>query len=345
MTLLKKSLYIIAYYIVVATFSCLAFSSLIDSYEQTATLPDGLSPDSLRITIYLEEADKELLTTDQFIEQLMSQGDQPFLLYKDVDMAYGKFFYLQQRDLPVSKVDWMQAYEDQPVAVLDHAMKHNIIEKGEKKYFRYNNQDYEVIDLFTPKNHVMELERSFFISLDPTTNIAGVYNIDGLSPNTVNQALMSLQEEVPALLFEINPLQPTMKERIEYVLEDQFIVIIILIVTISFIGMSTIGITSAWIDSRRDEIFARYLVGARFKDIQWWLLREYLIVLTGSFTIGAICALLLVSVNAFDKVVTVFDGRGLMTSLAFCLTIGTSTLIIASWFSQIKKGIIRKGAS
>lgn len=345
MTLLKKSFYIIAYYMVVATFSCLAFSSLINSYERTAILPDGLSANSLRVTIQSAEEEIEKRTAGNLIEELESKSNRPFLLFKEVDMAYGKYFYLHQHDLPVSTVDWDQVPKEQPVAVLDKAMIHNVTEKNGKKYFRYNSRDYEVMDLFTPKEVMTELERSFFISLDPTINITGVYDIDGLSLNTVRQALISLQKDIPSLHFEVNPLHPSMKERIDYVIEDQMVIVVMLLVTMIFIGMSTIGTTTAWIDSRRDEIYARYLVGARFKDIQWWLLKDYLFVLIGSFAAGAVIAFLLIAVNAFDKVVNAFDERGLMVAFVFCLFIGILTLVTATWLSQLKKGIIRKESS
>ncbi|UTR16780.1 hypothetical protein MM221_09820 [Salipaludibacillus sp. LMS25] len=346
MTLLKKSLYIIAYYSLVATFSCLAFSSIIESYEKTAILPDGLSADSLRLEIHSDEQDEgKLATTAQLIDQLRAQSGQSFLLYKEVDKRFGKSFFLHEHELPISTVDWQKLSAEKPVALLDLSIKHHAIEREGKKYFSYKNKDYEVMDLFIPRESVIDFNRSFLISLDQTANILGVYDIDGLSASTVSQALTALQEDIPSLMFDLHPLQPTFKERLTHVVQDQLIIIIMLSVTIIFIGMSTIGTTMAWIDSRRDEIYARYLVGARFRDVQWWLLKEYLLVLGGSFAIGAICAFLLISSDMFNKVVTLFDGRGLITALIFCLIIGTLTLLLATWLGQFKTGITRKESS
>lgn len=341
--LLKKSLYIIIYYITVAVFSCLAFSSLVVSFEKTNQLQDGLGIESLQVNIQEQEIDESSnsnFKTADLIESLKEISISPFIMYKDTGTPHGKEFYVHNSKLPLVK----ENAENIPNTVyLDKSFEKNSIEKKNNHYFIYKSIPYKVVGIYEQQRKNINQNSVFLAAMDITANGLGMYYIDGIHPSDMNKVVEHLENREIFVDATIIPMKKTMKERITLVAKDQAVVLILLIVTLILIGMNTIGVTINWILSRNDEIYVRYLVGGTTRKINWWLLKEYWLILIFSFVIGFILAMMLLKIGIFKYVVSEIDRYGIGLAFVFCLIIGTLTKIISLLLVYRGKNKFRKG--
>lgn len=343
--LIRKSLFIFIYYVTVATFSCLAFSSLIISYEKTGLLQDNLSINSIGVSIQSSNGPlAESVSTGTLIENLTSKTQEPFILYKDTGTPNGKEFYVFNQEFPIASTNNI-LHKDISIIYLNHSLEKNIIKENGKQYFFYKSKPYEVAGTFERVRKNINQDSAFFASLDMNANVTGVYYVDGVSLENMNQVLKTLRNEDSSLDINMFPMKQTLKDRISLVVEDQVIVIILIMVAFLLIGFNTIGTTSAWISSRNDEIYARYLVGGTFRKVQWWLLKEYWLILVVSFLVGLLISFLILKANIFNYLINEIDIYGVLLAFLFCFSLGTITGYISSLWDQRKKETIRKGDS
>lgn len=340
--LIKRSIYIIIYYVTVAAFSCLSFSSLVVSFEKTGSLPDGLSSESLQITIQSsDEASISNVTTGSFIKTIKEMTNTPFVMHKDTGTPNGKEFYVYKKKLPL--VNYKPISNNTAIIYLDTSLKNNSISMDGKNYFIYKNTTYEVVGTYKRQRKNINQNSAFFASMDVNAGITGSYYIDGISSEDMFRVMEKLRNDDTSIEVGVVPMRQTLKERMTLVVKDQTVVIILLVITFFLIGISTIGTTMGWINSRKDEIYARYLVGGTFKNIQWWLLKDYWMILLVSFTIGLFISYIIIKINIFNYVVNEIDIYGILFAFIFCFILGTLTELISSLWDYRKKETIRKG--
>lgn len=339
--LLKKSLYIIIYYLTVATFSCLAFSSLVVSFEETNQLQDGLSIESLQVYIQeFDESPDSNFKTVELIESMKENSEDSFIVYKDTGTPHGKEFYVHNSDLPLVK----ERVENTPNTVyLDQSFENNSIEKDNNRFFIYKSTPYKVVGTYEQQRKSLNQNSAFLAAMDLHANGTGRYYIDGVKLSDMYKVIEQLEDRQIFVDATIVPMKKTIKERLTLVAKDQTIVLILLIVTFILIGMNTIGVTINWIHARNDEIYVRYLVGGTARKINWWLLKEYWLIVIVSFAVGFILALMIVKVGIFEYVVSKIDSYGIALAFVFCFIIGTLTKIISLMWVYRGENKFRKG--
>lgn len=326
-----------------ATFTCLSFSALSESYDNTGILQNGLSEDSLIVSISAENGESTA-TTGSFLEVLGASEAQSFLVYKDIGSHYGIEFFLKNKTFPLPiQTDEKNLSTNQPIIILDQSLLHNTVIRNGKAYFLYKNEQYEVMGNYQRKEKNVNQDSSFFATMDQEADSTGTYYIDGLSYQEVSNAFKKLKQKDQTLDFAMFPLQINFQDRISLVVQDQAVIVILLVVTFFLIAINTISTTIAWLDARRDESYARFLVGATFNNVQWWLLKEYWLILAGSFAFGLIISYGIIKSGIFRYVVTNLNIYGVGLALLFCFVLGTLTEIISTFWKQRKKGVIRKG--
>lgn len=321
----------------------MSFSALSESYQNTGVLQNGLSENSLAVYINALNG-KPTATTGSLIHKLGENENNSFVLYKDIGLNYGKEFFLYNKEFPFSIKTYAKNIKTNlPIIILEQSLLHNTVTKNNKIYFLYRNEPYEVVGNYKRKQKNINQDSSFFVAMDLKVDAVGTYYIDGLSYQTVSTALERLKQEDQTLDFAIQPLQKNFQERVSLVIQDQAVIVILLIVTFFLIAINTVGTTIAWLDARRDESYARFLVGATFKNIHWWLLKEYWFILVGSFALGLTVSSGIIQFGIFRYVVTNLNNYGVGLAFLFCFVLGTLTEIISTFWEQRKKRIIRKG--
>ncbi|GGN94037.1 ABC transporter permease [Saccharibacillus kuerlensis] len=344
MFFIKKSLYLIVYYIVVATFTCLAFSSLLTSYANTKVLQNGLSDNSLQFVINTGTAGAVSdLTNEQLIKQLEKNTDS-FLLYKDEDNFFAKSVYLHNAELPFPMDSGQSLDTFQPNSiVLDRSLMNNTTVRDGKYYFSYQGRSYEVLDSFAWINKYMYRDSNLFVSLNLEKPAFGSYSIDGISESNLESLLSLWTAERPeAFSFSITPAVSGFMDRFVLTMRDQAFIIMVFGVALLLMMLSTLGTTLSWVQAKKDEIQARHLVGANAGQIRFWLLKEYWIVLLLSFFIGNGLAWLIAKWGVFHELIREVTLFGSLISFLFCLAIGTLTALISTSRYDKRKRIRKK---
>jgi len=336
----KRSLYLIIYYVVVTAFTCLSFSAFFASYTSTKVLQDGLTSESLKFSIMDEQAlennSSAELTNQTLIQQIESNSNS-FLLYKGKETSSVRNVYLNQFSLPLpmkngQKVQKMPEHS----IILDHDLLHSTFDQNGESYFSYRGQDYKVIGSFDKENKYIYRNSSLFVSFPLEESAIGEYTVEGVSRETLGTILNKITAEDPSLSYSIRPMISGFKDRMILALRDQTFVAIVFGISIFLIVLSTLGTTLAWLQSKRDEIQARSLVGANQNDIRLWLIKEYLIVLAISFLIGNILAQWVVKSGSFYEIIPETTVTGSFFSLLFFFLIGTCTVLFSTWISSKK---------
>ncbi|KOY14202.1 ABC transporter permease [Paenibacillus xylanivorans] len=326
MTLIKRSIYIIIYYIAVGTFTTLSFSALLTSYANTQTLQNGLTQESIYFSIQAEHAPS--VKVNQLLDELKKQSSS-FLLYKDEGNSYAKSIYLHNYIFPMMTSSERQITSIPPGnVILDKSLLNNTVIHENDLFFLYNGKYYKVKDSFIWINKYINIDSKFFVALEQDQISSGQYSVDGINLTKLEVALNELNQKT-SISYSIIPATQSYTERIRLALQDQAFIVIVFAVSLLLMLLSIFGTTVSWIQSRRDELRTRHLVGATASDLRKWLLKEYWPLLLFSFTIGCVLAWVIAKMEIFNAIIKEVSVWGSLLSFLFCLIIGTLTAIIS----------------
>jgi len=343
-SLLRKSKYLICFYVVIALFSTLSFSVFLSMFELSEPLHDGLSQESISVRIGLSEFDAQTsLTVGELLTALKATSGTEFLLYKNngiMDGPSARSFYLYNHDFPL-EIDILQERNEHIRSVMmDKMLLPNARYESGNYYFLYRGYEYQVIGTFQQAAVIGGAD--FFTEIDVETSILGVYAIDGLSTHDISEAVRTLQMRDSNLIAEFIPLERTLTARMIIVLQASFFVIVAMILALIFIGLGTLTHTVSWLELRQNEINVRYLVGATTQNIQRWLLKEYFLIISGSFAIGCLLAFLIWQTDIFYQIMPNFHLLGIGFAFMLCLILGLLTEGISVQLNGRKRGVLRK---
>lgn len=334
MYLIKRSLYLIIFYIAVALFTCLSFSSLITSYADTKVIQNGLTKNAVQLVIAPDSSGAvSSLTNEQFIERLKEKS-KTFVLFKDEDNLYAKSTYLHHVKFPLlADSDRSQSPELFPEnhVILDDSLMTSTTVRNDKRLFLYQGRSYEVLDSFVWVNKYMYRDSNIFLSLDLERPAYGTFLIDGISESNLDHLLSKWHSERPEdFVYTVRPSVSGFLDRLILSLRDQAFIVMVFGICMLLMMISTLGTTLSWVQAKKDEIQARHLVGASSVQLRFWLLRQYSCILLFSFILGNILAWLIAKWGIFDSLIRDVTLFGSFVSLLFCFVIGILTALIST---------------
>jgi len=341
-SLLRKSRYLISFYVMIALFSTLSFSVILSMYERAGRLHDGISQDGILVRLGSSYSDSDMtLTVDDFINVLKDINNTDFLLYRNENHE-AQAFYLWNRELPFM-VEWLQVenIEKMNSVIIDELLLPNARYEAGHHYIWYHGHDYQIIGTFQ-RDEIMG-GSLFFFPIDLENPLLGQYVIDGLSIEDISISVQQLQDVNSNLTVEFMSLEQTFFDRMLIVIQVSFFVFVALLLAIIFIGFGVMTHTIAWLELRRNEIDVRYLVGATTKHIQEWLLKEYVFIISCSFILGSIIAFLIWKIGLFDIIMPEFHLLGIGISFVLSLILGLLTKGISTQLNDRNKSVLRKG--
>lgn len=340
-SLLRKSRYLICFYVMIALFSTLSFSVILSMYERAGRLHDGISQDGILVRLDSLYSDSDVtLTVNDFINALKDINNTDFLLYQNIGHE-AQAFYLWDREFPLV-VEWLQEENigKMDLVIIDELLLPNARYEAGRHYLWYYGHDYQVIGTFQ-RDEIMG-GTLFFFPIDEEAPLLGTYVIDGLSIEVISVSVQQLQGIDSNLTVEFMPLERTFSDRMLIVVQVSFFVVVALVLALILIGFGTMTHTITWLELRRNEINVRYLVGATTRHIQRWLLKEYLFIISCSFVLGSAVAFLIWQTGLFHIIMPDFHLLGIGISFVLCLILGLLTEGISTQLNGRKRSVLRK---
>ncbi|GEK30520.1 hypothetical protein KZO01_08290 [Kurthia zopfii] len=316
----KKSLYLFIYYIIFVVFVCLVFSSLAASFENSGKLEDGLTEQSFQMVVSQDEGESvRVKTWLDFIREKESS----FILMKRDSSYVSKEIFLQNYPFRLASEKRIEHLPDQS-AFIDQDVQQNSMNRSDGKVIHAFGKDYIVYGTFNNPNDSLRMNSTIYYSMNEQNVFEGEFLIDGIAEKKLRQFVHDFQKHYAHLNIELTANQLSIVERITFVFKEQMILLVVLMLTLILIVINTIATIITWIESRKEEIQIRYLVGGSSKGIQWDLLKDYWLIVSCSFLVGTLIAYAIYQLGLFDILIQSFRLDAVVYSFIFCFVLGTS---------------------
>lgn len=216
----------------------------------------------------------------------------------------------------------------------------NILNKIEikdgKRCILHNNNYYEVIGVYQKSSNKINLDSDYYFNLLAKNNF-NYSDIDGnFLLDTDEYNIMSIFESIGYININKRMNDNNFIEKLEKVMSVQCINIITVVLIILLIFLSTIGTTTSWVESRKNELMIRFLSGANYNMIKRMLVKEYIYLITCSFIIGYIISYFISSLDFKVFVVFNFSLITLIISFTMTMILGLiSTIIMIKSYKKL----------
>ena len=322
--LINKSKEIIFIFISISIVTTLCLSSFIEAFRMVSIPPDLLSKNYVNFSI--KPYNKDNLNISDIINYMSSYNN--ILFYKVEKLSNSKGVYFNEESLfKLNIIDGRNFNENDflnntnTVLISDEIINKCIIENG-NKYILHNNNYYEVIGVYEKSNNKINLDSDYYFNLLAENNINNLNMLNGtfiLDTNKENsEAIINSLKTLGNIEINESEISNTFIERIEKTLSVQAINLTPIVLIVILIFLNTIGITTKWIEDRKNELRIKALLGANYNRLKAMLFKEYLCITIISFLIGYFIAYI---ISYFDFKIFV----GFRFSIITC--IGTFIII------------------
>lgn len=333
--LFSKSLSVIIINVYTAFFLTIALSNLVYAYHQTYQYADGIKGDFCSISF--NEADSPGIFFKEFYESIAdiysNDNTLKILRYNDTGNCGVYFLPISFYDLDIQSgrnFEFDDFKYNKNVAVVSELMKEKCIDFNGIKMIQIGNGYYEVIGFFKHKEEN---------AINPDSHI--YYNL--FSENmlneesgTIGQIVIESDLEYDTLLNRVNekhsinqvtyPARISFRERLSLALFSQSITIVPLCLVLIAVILNSINITINWVNNNKKELVVRKICGANMRNLNWLLIRKYLILTSVSYVIGFVVAFMLSRINyslyiGFDFSIITILGSYMTTLLMSAISI------------------------
>lgn len=274
-----------------------------DGVEQWEPVISELASQNERFTLYVPIEDPGII-----VKGICTRGDD-----REVPMLWGDYF------------DFSTSWTDTPRAVLGSQYEKDIVERNGKKYYEFNEVDFEVIGIMGTKDE-SRINQMLLIDFKSAVRITGVetnYVLDGEKRDLLeigqqiydnmpfpSNVIITL-EETEAVSFVERFLAP------DVIMDTMYIMILI-----SF-SLSTVLVTLIWLRFRRQLFFAWKLCGYDRRSERMEISKRFYLTTGAGFWTGVV--LMCVIVQGMSEIHLAF--RDIFVALA--ITVGLGTLILS----------------
>lgn len=316
----QKSFYLFIYYIVFTVFVCLVFSSLATSFENSGKLEDGLTEQSFQLTVSQEQSPS--VTVKEWLDTVRKKDDSFLVMKRDASYV-SKEIFLQNYPFRLASDEKIGGLPNQS-AFVDESYKQNFNEGSGKPSLRAFGKVYTVYATFNNPNDSLRMNSTIYYTMNQKAKFEGDFLIDGIEKKKLQEVVHTFQMQHEGVDLELTSNQLSLMERITFVFKEQMILLIVLMLTLILILINTIATIITWIESRKEEIHIRYMVGGSYQRIQWGLLKDYWFIIFSSFIIGTIIAYAIYQIQLFDTLIHTFRFDAVLYTFIFCFVLGTS---------------------
>lgn len=326
LSLFKRSKYVMLFYLFVSITIGLCSAAISDSLEMTARLPNGLSDRSIALEIPVSEH-VQTACVGQLVLMINQFEEQAFAIYKR-NTVWWSGVYLQNWNNPlIGKSQTVPL--DSANAFVDHSISFNITHDNGNDFFRLDSIDYHVLGVFensAPES--MQINIDCFTSMKSSEPLNGSMYVDGIGLDDLRNALEKILPKEVADSIALTPMKRSLTDRFQLLLRDQFATMIVLMLTLLLVMISSVALSLSWIDSRRSELFARFLAGATDQQLKYQLVRDYCLLVLASSIPGLLAALLIIQSGLLDQIIRNFNLLSSAIALLLISVLGWLTIII-----------------
>lgn len=273
-----------------------------DGAEQWEPVISELVSQNEHFILYVPMEDPGMI-----VKGICTRGDD-----REVPMIWGEYF------------DFSTSWTDTPRAVLGSQYQKDIVERDGKKYFRFNEVDFEVIGIMGTEDK-SRINQMLLIDFKSAVRIVGIetnYVLDGKKSDLVEIG-QQIHDNMPFPSTVVITLEETesvsLKER--FLSPDVILDTMYAMILISF-SLSTVLVTLIWLRFRRQLFFAWQLCGYERRSEQLEISKRFYMIAGAGFGTGLV--LMFFIVRAVSEIHLVF--RDIFAALA--ITVGLGTLIL-----------------
>ncbi len=283
-----------------------------DGVEQWEPVISELASKNEHFTLYVPMEDPGMI-----VKGICTRGDD-----REVPMLWGEYF------------DFYTSWTDTPRAVLGSEYEKDIVERDGKKYFRFNETDFEVLGIMGTQDE-SRINQMLLIDFKSAVRITGVetnYVLDGEKSDLLEIG-QQIYDNIP---FPSNVII-TLEESDSVPFVEQFLAPDVILDTmyamilISF-SLSTVLVTLIWLRFRRQLFFAWQLCGYERRSEQLEISKRFYLITGAGFGTGLI--LMSVIVRAVPEIHLVF--RDVFGALAITVGLGTMILFFCYFLDRRK---------
>lgn len=273
-----------------------------DGVEQWEPVISELASQNEHFTLYVPIEDPGMI-----VKGICTRGDD-----REVPMIWGEYF------------DFSTSWTDTPRAVLGSEYEKDIVERDGKKYFRFNETDFEVLGIMGTKDQ-SRINQMLLIDFKSAVRITGVetnYVLDGEKSDLLDIG-QQIYDNMPfpsnvIITLEESDSDPFVER---FLAPDVILDTMYAMILISF-SLSTVLVTLIWLRFRRQLFFAWKLCGYERRSERIEISRRFYLIAGAGFGTGLV--LMSVIVRAVSEIHLVF--RDIFGALA--ITVGLGTLIL-----------------
>jgi len=322
------------FYILTSVTISLCSAAITDSFELTSRLPNGLTDQSILINKPISDNSQDV-TIGQFVSNVNKLGVHSFAIYKQ-NTVWWSGAYLQNWENPLFRtIQTVKLNAD--TALIDRSLSFNIQVKNGYDYFRLNNKDYQVLSVFensAPES--MQINMDCFTSMEAAEPLTGTIFIDGIELNDLQKVLDYLFDD-PADSIAFFPLKRNLTDRIRLLFRDQLTTMSALVLTLVLMMISSVALSLSWVDSKKSELFARFLVGAADRQLKYQLMGEYCFLVLTSSIVGVIFSVLITKSGLFNQIIRNINLLSCVLAVLIICFIGWLTILALLRKNKIKQ--------
>lgn len=355
---LYKSKLLISIFCVSAFLITLASASIIKFGGTTTKEIPGISDDYIISDIKLVESENnDELKIKNLINNIKSQNNN-YMVVKRFKIGRGILYspdYNFQLELLDGRLFNNIDYSTHAnVVIISNDYLSECIEKGDKLYINHLGLPYEVIGVFegTIGNSIDEI--MYYVNLNSdnlkSESILGIYYFDFKTKtrekfDKIKKFILNQNEKII-----INYQQGINKDasKITRVVSNSKLMIIIILIGGILVIMNAFSSTIVWISARKKEIGLRRMFGCKSYQIYIWLIKEYVKLISISFIMGILPAVILIfnskSIQAVPSIYHLFGDtfNVLYIIVAFVILLFLGILILMLALKYFNKIIISK---
>jgi len=326
----------------VAALSILCLTVITGNYYIQKGTPDFLSEQYIIVKVsQVQQSDKTVVRTGDLINYLNSEGEGPFIVYRDFPVSGGKAIYMVGQIYFKPEIVEGRSFTPEDfkngtrTVIIDENLSDKCIKRNGKEYFLHDNNEYQVIGKFKPgSNQYVEQDKYnalYFVNMAASfdTNIDSILNGDysfdakDKSVDLVNDFIAVAKQINPTMTIDTREaISNDALKNLEQAFSESLQIIIAYILTAFLVMLNISNTTFYWIGGRRKEISTRMLSGGKPSNIRNMILRDYIFLVTIGYGIGIIISIIVINLEIFSFIGGSIYPASAISGYIVCLAIG-----------------------